>query len=116
MIDSLNGYLNAMPEERFLLAQLHELFTFLRQRGVLDHLGRCAARAGRRDAGADRRQLPRRQLIERRHPHEDAGLQRDVIPAVGVQSTRHLERPVPGGPAGSASNVRPIAGESRPSQ
>jgi circadian clock protein KaiC len=35
VVDSLNGYINAMPEERFLLAQLHELFTFLRQRGVL---------------------------------------------------------------------------------
>ena len=35
VIDSLNGYLNAMPEERFLLAQLHELFMFLRQHGVL---------------------------------------------------------------------------------
>jgi circadian clock protein KaiC len=35
VIDSLNGYLNAMPEERFLQAQLHELFMFLRQRGVL---------------------------------------------------------------------------------
>jgi circadian clock protein KaiC len=35
VVDSLNGYLNSMPEERFLLAQLHELFMFLRQRGVL---------------------------------------------------------------------------------
>jgi circadian clock protein KaiC len=35
VIDSLNGYLNAMPEERYLVAQLHELFMFLRQRGVL---------------------------------------------------------------------------------
>jgi circadian clock protein KaiC len=35
VIDSLNGYMNAMPEERFLLAQLHELFMFLRQHGVL---------------------------------------------------------------------------------
>jgi circadian clock protein KaiC len=35
VIDSLNGYLNSMPEERFLLAQLHELFMYLRQRGVL---------------------------------------------------------------------------------
>jgi circadian clock protein KaiC len=35
VIDSLNGYLNAMPEERFLQAQLHELFMFLRQRGVV---------------------------------------------------------------------------------
>jgi circadian clock protein KaiC len=35
VIDSLNGYLAAMPEEQFLVVQLHELFTFLRQRGVL---------------------------------------------------------------------------------
>jgi circadian clock protein KaiC len=35
IIDSLNGYLNAMPEERFLTTHLHELFAFLDQRGVL---------------------------------------------------------------------------------
>jgi circadian clock protein KaiC len=35
VIDSLNGYLNAMPGERFLLAQLHELLTYLGQRGVV---------------------------------------------------------------------------------
>jgi circadian clock protein KaiC len=34
VIDSLNGYLNAMPEERFLIIQLHELLTYLGQRGV----------------------------------------------------------------------------------
>ena len=34
MIDSLNGYLHSMSEERFLSAQLHELFTYLSQRGV----------------------------------------------------------------------------------
>jgi circadian clock protein KaiC len=34
VIDSLNGYLNAMPEERFLTIQLHELLTYLGQRGV----------------------------------------------------------------------------------
>ncbi len=34
VIDSLNGYLNAMPEERFLTIQLHEMLTFLGQRGV----------------------------------------------------------------------------------
>ena len=34
MIDSLNGYLHSMSEEKFLGAQLHELFTFLSQRGV----------------------------------------------------------------------------------
>jgi circadian clock protein KaiC len=34
VIDSLNGYLNAMPEERFLNAQLHELLTYLGDQGV----------------------------------------------------------------------------------
>ena len=34
MIDSLNGYLHSMPEEKFLNAQLHELFTYLNHRGV----------------------------------------------------------------------------------
>ncbi|HKP94425.1 MAG TPA: ATPase domain-containing protein [Fibrobacteria bacterium] len=34
LIDSLNGYLNAMPEEKFLLLQLHELLAYLSQRGV----------------------------------------------------------------------------------
>jgi circadian clock protein KaiC len=34
MIDSLNGYLNAMPEVRFLALQLHELLTYMGQRGV----------------------------------------------------------------------------------
>lgn len=35
VIDSLNGYLNAMPDERFLTTHLHELLTYLGQRGVL---------------------------------------------------------------------------------
>jgi len=34
VIDSLNGYMNAMPEERFLLLQLHELQTYLGRQGV----------------------------------------------------------------------------------
>jgi circadian clock protein KaiC len=33
-IDSLNGYLNAVPEERFLLLHLHELLSYLGQNGV----------------------------------------------------------------------------------
>lgn len=35
VIDSLNGYLNAMPDERFLILQMHELLTYLGQLGVL---------------------------------------------------------------------------------
>jgi circadian clock protein KaiC len=35
VIDSLNGYRNAMPEEGFLTLHLHELLSYLNQRGVL---------------------------------------------------------------------------------
>lgn len=35
VIDSLNGYLNAMPEERFLTIQLHEVLSHLGHLGVL---------------------------------------------------------------------------------
>ena len=34
VIDSLNGYMNSMPEERYLTAQLHELLTYLGRQGV----------------------------------------------------------------------------------
>jgi len=33
VIDSLNGYMNAMPEESFLTTHLHELFAYLNQKG-----------------------------------------------------------------------------------
>ena len=38
VIDSLNGYLNAMPEERFLVIQLHEILTYLGQKQVVSIL------------------------------------------------------------------------------
>lgn len=34
VIDSLNGYLNAMPSDRFLMLHLHELLSYLGHRGV----------------------------------------------------------------------------------
>jgi circadian clock protein KaiC len=34
IIDSLNGYLNAMPQNNFLTAQLHELLSYLNNQGV----------------------------------------------------------------------------------
>ncbi len=34
VIDSLNGYLNGMPSERYLLIHMHELLTYLGRRGV----------------------------------------------------------------------------------
>ena len=35
VLDSLNGYVNAMPQEEFLHLHLHELLTYLNQRGVV---------------------------------------------------------------------------------
>jgi circadian clock protein KaiC len=38
LIDSLNGYLAAMPQEKQLILQLHELLSYLNQRGVVTFL------------------------------------------------------------------------------
>ncbi len=38
IIDSLNGYLSAMPEERFLQVQMHELLTYLSGCGIATFL------------------------------------------------------------------------------
>jgi circadian clock protein KaiC len=35
VIDSLNGYLQAMPQERFLALEIHQLLSYLNQLGVL---------------------------------------------------------------------------------
>jgi circadian clock protein KaiC len=35
VIDSINGYYSAMPQEHFLSAHLHELLTYLNQQGVM---------------------------------------------------------------------------------
>jgi circadian clock protein KaiC len=35
VIDSLNGYMQAMPDERYLVIQLHELLSYLNRHGVL---------------------------------------------------------------------------------
>lgn len=38
IIDSLNGYLNAMPQDNYLVAQLHELLSYLSNQGVTTFL------------------------------------------------------------------------------
>jgi circadian clock protein KaiC len=35
IIDSLNGYLNAMPGDQYLINQLHEMSSYLNQKGVV---------------------------------------------------------------------------------
>ncbi len=44
VIDSLNGYLNSMPQDHYLTAQLHELLSYLNNRGVATFL--VVAQAG----------------------------------------------------------------------
>lgn len=44
VIDSLNGYLNAMPDDKYLTAQLHELLAYLNNQGVATFL--IAAQSG----------------------------------------------------------------------
>lgn len=38
VLDSLNGYINSMPGERYLNLQLHELLTYLNQMGIVTFL------------------------------------------------------------------------------
>ena len=38
VIDSLNGYLSAMPNEQFLILQMHELLSYLNQLGIISIL------------------------------------------------------------------------------
>jgi circadian clock protein KaiC len=38
IVDSLNGYLNSMPEEKFLTVQLHELLSYLGHQGIVSIL------------------------------------------------------------------------------
>ena len=59
IVDSLNGYLQAMAQEQMLMAQLHELLAYLRQRGVVTILV-LAQHGFRAGSGTDRRQLPGR--------------------------------------------------------
>lgn len=38
VIDSLNGYLHSMPDEKYMISQLHEMLTYLSQQGVATFL------------------------------------------------------------------------------
>ena len=47
VIDSLNGYMHAMPDKDLLAVQMHELLTYLNQHGVVTLLVMAQARACR---------------------------------------------------------------------
>ncbi len=60
IIDSLNGYLNAMPDERFLILQMHELLSYPGTAGRADDPDPRSTWAGRSDGYAARHQLSER--------------------------------------------------------
>ena len=88
VIDSLNGYQAAMPEENSLILHIHELLQYLNRQGVDDLPDRRAARACRRHEGAGRRHLSRRH----RHPaalFRGAGPVRRAISVIKKRTGAH---------------------------
>lgn len=91
VIDSLNGYINAMPEERFLLVQLHELLTYLGHRGVTTMLvlAQHGLLGGAISAPIDSSYLADSVILLRYF--EDAGTVRKAISVLKKRSGPHEE-------------------------
>ncbi len=88
VIDSLNGYLNAMPDGRFLILQMHELLTYLGQQGVVTLLVLAqAALEGTADATPDIRYLSDTVLLLRYF--EYGGVPRRALSVVKKRSGQH---------------------------
>lgn len=89
VIDSLNGYLNAMPNDQFLTAQLHELLSYLNNRGVATFL--VAAQSGMMGtslrAPIDTSYLADAVVMLRVYEH--AGQLKKAISALKKRSGRH---------------------------
>ena len=89
VIDSLNGYVNSMPQERFLTIQMHEMLKFLNRRGVNTFL--VVAQHGMLGSGMagpiDASYLADSVLLFRYF--ESAGLIRQAISCVKRRSGNH---------------------------
>jgi circadian clock protein KaiC len=88
VIDSLNGYLNAMPDGRFLVLQMHELLTYLAQQGVLTILVLAQqGLVGSHDVPLDLSYLSDTVLLLRYFEHD--GHVRRALSVVKKRSGRH---------------------------
>ena len=89
MIDSLNGFIQAMPGEKFVLIQLHELLTYLNLRGVITILilAQYGLVGGRVDAPIEISYLADSVLLLRYF--ELAGMVRRAISAVKRRVGQH---------------------------
>jgi circadian clock protein KaiC len=91
IIDSLNGYLNAVPEDRFLTAQLHELLAYLNNRGVATFMvaAQSGAIGGPLRAPIDASYLADSVVLLRMFEH--AGMVKKAISVMKKRSGRHEE-------------------------
>jgi circadian clock protein KaiC len=89
VIDSLNGYMSAMPEERFLTVQLHEVLSYLNRRGVTTFMvvAQHGLVAGDGQAPVDASYLADSVILLRYF--ESAGKVRKAISVVKKRSGRH---------------------------
>lgn len=88
IIDSINGYMNAMPEERHLNLQLHELLSFLNQQGVLTIMVLAQqGLVGQMQSGVDLTYLADTVLILRYF--ESAGAVKQAISMIKKRSGNH---------------------------
>jgi circadian clock protein KaiC len=88
VIDSLNGYLIAMPEDRFLILHLHELLSYLGQQGVTTLLVLAqAGMVGKMDSPVDVTYLADTVLLLRFF--EDRGRVRKAVSVLKRRAGRH---------------------------
>jgi circadian clock protein KaiC len=91
VVDSLNGYLNAMPDGRCLTAQLHELLAYLNNHGVATFL--VAAQSGllgpNMRSPVDASYLADTVVVHRMFEHE--GRVKKAISVLKKRSGRHEE-------------------------
>lgn len=87
VIDSLNGYYNAMPEARFLTLQMHELLSFLAERGVATLMTVAQSGVHGTSAPIDLSYLADTIVLLRYF--EDAGTLRKAISVVKKRSGAH---------------------------
>lgn len=88
VLDSLNGYLHAMPDGRFLILQMHELLSYLGQKGVVTILVLAQhGLVGTMDTPIDISYLSDAVIMQRYFEH--AGIVRKALSVVKKRSGRH---------------------------
>lgn len=88
VLDSLNGYMHAMPDGRFLILQMHELLSYLGQKGVITILVLAQhGLVGAIEAPIDLSYLSDSVIMQRYFEH--AGAVRKALSVVKKRSGRH---------------------------